>query len=149
MKYLFSGILSLLFCAQVFAQDSPIKWSFEAKALEDGIYELHFQADIEGEWYLYSQFLNSEDGPIPTSFEFEKVKGIELLGKTEEISDVIQKFDDMFAMELKYFKHEAKFVQKVKITDQTKLAKGFLTFMTCNNEQCMPPTDIDFEFILK
>ena len=44
------------------------------------------------------------------------------------------------------FYTEAKFTQKVIIKDLQSSVSGYLTFMTCDDTRCLPPTDIDFRF---
>ncbi len=144
--------LSLFFfvCASsIFAQmEKPVEWSFETKKIDNGVYDVYFNADINGSWYLYSQHLGGESGPVPTAFAFEKMDGCELVGDVEEIGNPIHKFDDMFSMELKYYRKNVTFRQRIKIEEDAAFTTGYLTFMTCNNDRCMPPTDIDFSFDL-
>ncbi|MGY8920138.1 MAG: protein-disulfide reductase DsbD family protein, partial [Flavobacteriales bacterium] len=49
---------------------------------------------------------------------------------------------------LSKFYTKAKFIQKVKIKDKVSPVSGYLTFMTCDDTRCLPPTDIDFVFEL-
>jgi len=35
--------------------------------------------------------------------------------------------------------------QRVKVLDPSKKLSGYLTYMTCDDERCLPPTDVDFE----
>jgi thiol:disulfide interchange protein DsbD len=37
--------------------------------------------------------------------------------------------------------------QKIKITDPSKPITGYLNYMTCNDERCLPPVDVDFELM--
>ena len=34
--------------------------------------------------------------------------------------------------------------QKVEVVDASKPVSGYLTFMTCDNNRCLPPEDVDF-----
>jgi len=46
---------------------------------------------------------------------------------------------------IKYLDDEAfTITQKVKANKNSKL-KGYLSYMTCDATQCLPPQDIDFE----
>ncbi|MCP4439895.1 MAG: hypothetical protein GY810_13200 [Aureispira sp.] len=128
-----------------FAQADPTKWTFSVEKIAEteNEYNVVFDVVLEPEWCIYAQELESEDGPIATSFNFEKADGLELLGKVEEVGDKIEGFDSMFEMNIAKYKKHVKFVQKVKIKSASTL-KGYVTFMTCDNHQCLPPTDIDF-----
>ena len=51
-------------------------------------------------------------------------------------------------IELEKFKQEALFTQNITAQSGTTV-KGWVTFMTCDGEKCLPPTDVDFSFDLK
>jgi len=124
----------------------PVKWSFEAEKTSDGEYTLHFIADIEKDWVIYGMEEN-EDGPIPTSINFEEGTFV-LLDEITSTSESTISDDPLFMIKLEKFKTQAHFTQLVKVDDPTKMA-GWVTFMTCDGERCLPPTDIDFSFDLK
>ncbi|HMQ48210.1 MAG TPA: cytochrome c biogenesis protein CcdA [Saprospiraceae bacterium] len=132
-----------------FAQlKNPVKWTFDQKSLGNDEFELVFSAKIEEPWKVYSQYLESEDGPIPTSFNFEPGAHFELAGKNAESDNRVVTYDKVFEMNLAYFKKYATFKQKIKVKDYSKPVTGYLEFMTCNDEECLPPTAIDFSFTL-
>ena len=130
--------------AQVF---DPVKWEFSQKEV-DGNFELIFKATIQDGWAIYSQFID-EGGPIPTSFTFDEGEHFALDGKTAESENAKKGYDGIFEMEMIKFYKYAEFKQKVKVSDFGKPVTGYLTFMTCDDERCLPPTDVDFEFKLK
>lgn len=132
----------------IFSQTRDIvKWSYTAETTEEGVVELTFTADIKKGWVIYGTEEN-EDGPIPTAFEFEGAEGISLDGKPIARSEGKTNVDDLFGIELTKYKNQAVFVQKVSVTDASKPITGYLTFMTCDGERCLPPTDVDFSFDL-
>ena len=45
---------------------------------------------------------------------------------------------------IKFVKGPVTFTQKIKPTDASEAITGYLTFMTCDDSRCLPPTDIDF-----
>ncbi|HMG16802.1 MAG TPA: cytochrome c biogenesis protein CcdA, partial [Saprospiraceae bacterium] len=82
-------------------------------------------------------------------FEFEKGK-YELVGKVEEDKLNRKEIQDpVFNMKVVKYLHKAIFRQSIKVKDPTKPIKGYLNFMTCNNERCLPPKDVDFSFVLQ
>ena len=125
----------------------PVKWTFEKKQITDSEYELIYTAAIDDEWNVYSQF-TSDDGPVPTSINFEAQEGIELVGPATEQGHKKEGFDKLFETNVIKFLGDEDFVvtQKIKVTDKSKPISGYLTFMTCNDVTCLPPTDIDFDF---
>jgi len=126
----------------------PVKWSFESKKTGDSEYELRFMATMDNGWHLYSQFVPT-GGPIPTSFKFDKSAGFTLVGKVIEPKP-LEENDPNFNMVVKYFIKSVVFTQKVKvISDKPVEVKGFLEFMCCNNQNCLPPTEVNYSFKLE
>lgn len=140
--FLFS---SLALSAQV---HNPVKWKEQTRHVSGNDYELVFTATIEDGWYVYSQDVG-DDGPIPTTFEFDPASGVQFVGKPSESGSKKSGFDPVFKMNLTKFAHKAVFRQKIKVEDASKsyTIKGLYEFMTCNNERCLAPTLN--EFVLK
>jgi thiol:disulfide interchange protein len=132
-------------------EEKPVNWDINIKSLGNQEYEISFTASIADGWHVYSSKLESDEGPIPTSINIEENDNIKLVGEaTESTSEAANRKegkDPLFDnINLIKYKHDLTLVQKVSVKDTTKALKGFLTFMTCNNERCLPPTDIDFNF---
>jgi len=90
-KIVFNLILlstfSLLSYQNSYAQVlEPVKWSYEAKVLNDKEAELIFTATIDDTWHLYSQDL-PPGGPVRTSFNFESLDGFQFLDDDVEIEE--------------------------------------------------------------
>ncbi len=124
---------------------SPVQWSFAIEEGEDDTYYLVYTSNIKEGWTVYSQFLD-EGGPIPTMIIYEDEDNIELIGKGVESGHKKEGHDAIFEMQVVKFLADEPYVirQQVRLKDVTKPVKGFLTFMTCDDEQCLPPTDVDF-----
>ncbi|MBK7410280.1 MAG: thioredoxin family protein [Saprospirales bacterium] len=142
----FALLLSTSAMSQVL---NPVKWETEYRAISNTEFDLIFKAKLDPHWAVYSQYLESDDGPIPTTFEYDAGEHFQKIGKCEETGERYEGFDPLFDMNvLKYNKH-AEFTQRVKVSDLSKPITGYLTFMTCDDERCLPPTDVDFSFSLK
>jgi thiol:disulfide interchange protein DsbD len=129
--------------AQIF---EGAKWSFKVEQTDSCEAILIFKAKTNDKFHIYSQFLSSNDGPIPTSFTFNASKEYERLGKVAE-GHAEEVFDQQFQMKVKYFHGETEFKQKIKIKSKSKFnITGYLTYMACDDEKCLPPTDVDFSF---
>jgi DsbC/DsbD-like thiol-disulfide interchange protein len=103
-------------------------------------------AKIGDGWHLYAQKQASEDGPIPTSFSFEKNESYRVNGEVVEGQPVV-KYDSNFDMQLRYFKKEATFKQTINTTGNTPfIINGEVEYMICNEEMCLPPTVVDLQF---
>ncbi|TVR38869.1 MAG: thiol:disulfide interchange protein [Cryomorphaceae bacterium] len=124
----------------------PVKWSFSVDVHDGKSATLVLQADIQKGWHVYATELPSDDGPIATSFEFEPSGAYALDGKIQE-PKFITKFDPNFDMELNFHDNQAIFRQKVDLLSSGAFTiKGMLTFMTCDDEKCLPPEDVNFTF---
>ena len=143
------NILSLLLLvitmnAQV---HDPVSWTFNSKHISGDEYMLTYQAKIDAPWTVYSQF-TSEGGPVPTSINYE-TEGFDKVGVASEQGHKKEGYDKMFEMDVIKFLDDQPFIitQKVKAKPGTEVS-GYLTYMTCNAEMCLPPTDVDFSFTL-
>jgi len=143
-------IINLLFTTLLVAQiEDPVSWNFQSEELTNGEFNLIATANVEKGWYIYSQNLE-DNGPVPTTFEFEPRKSrYSLIGNTKEEGDFIEGFDKLFEMQVKKFKGKVDFTQRVKLAKKGAKITGYLTFMTCNDEKCLPPQDVDFDYVLK
>lgn len=128
----------------------PIKWSYQIEQSSPGEATLVMTAHIDKKWHLYSQYIQKDkEGPIATSFNFEKSNNYELVGKVSEPKG-IEENDPMFNMVIKYFVDKAAFGQKIRILSPKPFAiKGTIEFMCCDDKQCLPPAEVEFSFDLK
>ena len=145
IRNFFLFALSLLVAAKLSAQN-PVTWTFTAKDAGNCQVDLILTGTIDEGWYTYSQFLESEDGPVATSITFSPSSGYKLVGKAKESGEIIKVHDKVFDMNLTKFKHKAILTQRVELSDPTKPIAGYISYMTCNDEMCLPPKDVDFSF---
>ncbi|MBL4938994.1 MAG: thioredoxin family protein [Lutibacter sp.] len=146
MKKIALFISLLILSASSFSQiHDPVKWTTSVEKVSDSEFDLIIQATVDEGWHLYSQNV-PEDGPIPTTFIFEKTDDYELVGSTsEEEGHTI--FDAVFEMEIKYFENKAIFKQRIKnLTENSIKIIGEVEFMVCDDTSCLPPTFIDLNF---
>ena len=116
-----------------------IKWDFRYNK-DAGLVEI--EADIQEGWHLYSQFIQEDAGPVPTTFIFEPTDHLKLVGAVSEPKP-IQKYDENFEATLDFFTGKTIFTQKIKAHKAATLA-GSVTFMVCNETMCLPPVDKKF-----
>jgi thiol:disulfide interchange protein DsbD len=105
--------------------------------------EIVFTAKIDAGWHVYSTDLG-QDGPIEATFNAVKMEGVETVGRLTPQGHVIKKFDQLFGMELKYFEHQATFVQKIRFTRPQYTIDCYLEYGACNDQSCLPPTQVEF-----
>lgn len=145
-KVIFIYIFFFTNIFSVFSQIlEPIKWSFLQEEKEESIVELTFKATIDDGWHLYGMNL-PENGPISTIIHFNNTENIDFIGDLSTESTLIKKFDETFQMELSWFDNEAIFTQKIKIKDPNIPIDGYVEFMACSNQSCLPPSKVTFSF---
>lgn len=123
----------------------PVKFKTELKTVSDTEAEIVFTAAIDKGWHVYSTDLG-DGGPISATFNVDKKSGVEPVGKLKPVGKEVSTFDKLFEMQVRYFENEAKFVQKVKFTGGAYEIEGYLEYGACDDESCLPPTEVPFKF---
>lgn len=150
MKKLFAVfVLSLVaFCSNA-QMKNPVQWAFAAKKINATTYEVHLTATIEEGWHLYSQ-TTPDGGPTATTVSFAKNPLLTLEGTPKEVGKMEQKHEELFGVDVKQFSKKVVFVQTVKLKGKAKTSlNGSVDFMTCNDNQCLPPKTQKFSIALK
>lgn len=139
-------LLMALFCLPMFAQmQDPVQFKAEWKEISATEAEIVFTGTIDAGWHVYSTELG-DGGPTSATFNIDEIKGAELVGKLTPGAGEIDKMDPIFGMQVRYFEKSAKFAQKVKLTGGDYVIKGYLEYGACNDENCLPPTAVDFSY---
>ena len=140
--WLLTAILAMPVLAQI---QEPVKFNSELKRISETEAEIVLNAVIDKGWHVYSTELG-DDGPISATFNVDNISGAEVDGKLLPQGNEIEEMDPIFEMKVRFFESKATFVQKIKITDEKFSIKGYLEYGACNDENCLPPTSVDFEF---
>ncbi len=128
----------------------PVKWKFSINKLSDTEAEVIADAKIDKSWHLYSVNL-PEGGPIATSLVLENSEAYTPTGEIREEPKPSRQYDSAFDMELAWFSNKARLIQTVKLNSPatTTTLKGYVEFMVCDDQQCLPPDRVDFELQVK
>ncbi len=121
-----------------------IQWMY---SYNSAVKSVEIEAILAEGWHLYSQYIDSDSGPVATSIKFEPTKFVRFIGKVEEPTP-IRKFDETFGTELSFFEKNALFRQQINYSSPTIL-KGSVIFMLCNDTMCLPPEETHFSIELK
>jgi len=106
LTILFSNLFSQVF--------TPVKWKFDIVAVKGDEYVLRYTATVDKGWTIYSQY-TSEDGPVPTSVNYEEMAGIQLLGKAKESGARKEGMDALFGVNvIKFTSDKAFIIEEVK-----------------------------------
>ena len=144
--FFLSCLLMVVSLTAAFAQiQDPVQFKTELKKISETEAQIIFTGTIDAGWHVYSTDL-PEGGPISATFNTDKMEGMELDGKLTPQGKEIENYDKMFEMNVRYFEDKATFVQKLKITSANYFIEGYLQYGSCNDENCLPPTDVEFSF---
>ncbi len=146
MRRLSFFLYAMLVCLGSWAQfHEPVTFSVEKRTLSDTEFELVFSGDIESGWHVYGADI-AEGGPTRAEITLEKQEGVKPEGKLKAQGKVHHGMDPIFQMEVSYMEGHATFVQKFLITGEKYDVQGYLTYGACNDQNCLPPSDVEFHF---
>ncbi|MDR1499742.1 MAG: thioredoxin family protein [Tannerellaceae bacterium] len=148
MKKIFAVLaFLLLFVTTALGQIiTPVKWTITLDGTASPELTIVFTATLDKGWHLYDMNLPA-GGPVSTSFTFETLRGLELVGSPVPSTAAVTAFDDTFDMDLRWYVETVTFRQKVKVTDSSKFrVAGAVEYMTCNDAMCLPPENKRFRF---
>ena len=137
--------LTLLLATTAGAQEMPVKFSVQQKQVSPTEVDVVFTAKIDKGWHVYSTNI-PDGGPTAATMHTEKAEGAQPMGGLIKQGKEISEEDQIFGMRLSYFENAVTFIQKYKITAKTYNIKGYLEFGACNDEMCMPPSTVEFEY---
>lgn len=120
--------------------------TFSAKLVTNGTAEAEivFTGKIEPGWHVYSTGLGG-GGPISATFNAGKLEGVMLVGKLKAVGNEIKQHDPLFNMPVRFFEGSVTFVQKILFTKPNYSIDGYLEYGACNDQNCLPPTAVDFK----
>lgn len=135
-----------LLCLPVLAQiQSPVQFKAEWKKISANEAEIVFSGTIADGWHVYSTDLG-DGGPTSATFNTDQMEGAVPDGPLKPIGKEINQMDPVFGMKVRFFEHSAQFVQKIKLTGGNYKISGYLEYGACNDENCLPPTSVDFSY---
>lgn len=141
MKKIFS--LTLLLLAAFFtAAKAQVDFTVEYKRVSATEVDIIFKGTAEPGWHVYSTNM-PDDGPTSASFNLDHANGAKPVGALKKGGKEISQQDPIFGMEVRFFEGTCSFTQRVELTEKNYDLKGYFTFGACNDQACMPPTNVD------
>ena len=143
-----ASLFTLFLCATavVLAQfQTPVTIKASQNKVSDDVVEIIFRGTVDAGWHVYGTDF-ADGGPTRAELTLETQKGVKPDGKLRAVGNVQKKVDEMFGMEVSYMEGTAEFVQRFVITEPEYEVSGYLTYGACNDENCMPPTNVEFNF---
>ncbi len=142
-----TALLGLLFLciSMAFSQDE-MRWEFSLKDVGNGEIELVADVQIKQGWYLYDTKI-PDGGPTPTQISFDQIAGAEPIGEFHADTKAKVKYDGIFQMTIGTFQNNARFIQRLKVTDKAAFTlQGDVRAQACDDSSCTPPLPNDFSF---
>ncbi len=143
-KLLYTILLTLLptiLSAQIF---EPVKYSARLIDHDNGTADIEFSASIEKGWHIYAPDIDSDAGPIVATITFDKDNGITPKGPLKAKGNAIEKYDEMFGTNLKYYEDNVTFSQTISFTNSTYEIDCYVEYGACSQTACLPPQRMHF-----
>lgn len=138
-------LMAMVATAMSAQMQNPVHFSVQQKQVSPTEVQVIFTGKIDAGWHVYSTGLPA-DGPISATLTTETSEGAKADGKLAAQGKEISNYDKLFDMNLRYFENSVTFVQRYKVTGKTYHIKGFLEYGACNDQNCMPPTQVEFDY---
>ena len=124
---------------------NPVNFTVSQKQTAPDELTVTFTGKIDKGWHVYSTNLPA-GGPTSATLKTESKTGAEPKGKLTAKGKEVNLFDKVFNMQVRYFENNVTFEQKYTLKGGPYTVKGFLEYGACNDEECLPPTSVDFNF---
>lgn len=155
MKSIYALVVWLLLPLATFAQlrKDPTSWSasLPKQTIKVGdVVTVQIQAVISGDWHIYSNDLNPDIGPLPTTFKFSASDGLQRVGDPVPVG-VEEKYEDVWKAKIRQFSDKAVFLQKVKVLKPNAVFEGTVEYMACSSKDgtCLPPKEAEFSVAIR
>lgn len=123
----------------------PVKFTIKESVNGKGQLEISFKGAVKDGWHIYGS--NFEDGgPQRAIITLEKKEGVKPIGELKTVGNVHRGMDPMFMIEVETVEGDVTFVQTYELTSSTYDISGYLTYGACNDQNCIPPTTVEFSF---
>ncbi len=140
-RLLLITLFSFLSCLQIIAQ---VSFSHYVKQTADDEITIFFSGKMSDGWHVYSQ--DEKNGPTPTTLTISNIKGAKLVGNLIADKKPTKQYEEVFGAEVMYFEKSVLFSQKLKLTGGEYSVEGYLEYGACNEQNCLPPTSVDFSY---
>ena len=142
-KLLLTSFLLAIVSAISAQMQDPVHFKSSLETLQGDEAQIVFSGTIDAGWHVYSTNMG-DDGPISATFNTVKMEGAETVGDLIPQGNEKSQYDNLFGMTLRFFEGNVKFVQKIRFTQPEYNIECYLEYGACNDETCMPPTQVDF-----
>ncbi len=138
MKRLSSILILALTAIVAMAQ---VNFTVSYKRVSPTEIDVIFNGTAAPGWHVYGTRCGG-DGPNPAIFGTDKAKGAKVKGGLKDGPGIKKAYDEMFGQEIYFFEGKAQYTQRVELTEKNYELEGYLQYSACNDETCLPPTDV-------
>lgn len=142
LALLFLLIAGMPVMAQI---QKPVTVNSAIDMIGDGAAIISFKAEIARGWHVYSTDM-PEGGPVEASLRIDSIAGARLDSVLTVLGNEVESFDRVFNMAVRYFEGQATFSQRLIIFRPDFYVAGAFTYGACDNESCLPPQKVEFEY---
>lgn len=126
--------------------NDAIRWSHQLENQGADMYTLVFTAKLKPNWHLYGTQI-PPNGPQPTALLMDELAGAELIGELTPVRKAIEKYDEIFEMNISYYEGEIRFRQTFRVNDPKAFRMaGAVRYMVCDDTNCLPPSTYEFAY---
>lgn len=126
--------------------NDAIRWSHQLENQGADMYTLIFTAKLKPNWHLYGTQI-PPNGPQPTALLMDELAGAELIGELTPMRKAIEKYDEIFEMNISYYEGEIRFRQTFRVNDPKAFRMaGAVRYMVCDDTNCLPPSTYEFAY---
>lgn len=145
-KLIFTIFACFFACACAVAQSSFVTTKVEQHAVNghDDLVELVFSFSMQPGWHVYGP--DNDGGPTPMTISFEQLEGARAEGGIQLSPTPIRIQDPLFDCEVTFVEKAATAKQRLRLTGGKWYASGYLRYGACNDQNCLPPTPVEFTF---
>ena len=142
MKKLIFTLFTLFTITASYSQIlNPVSFNYSVVKKGTDLYEVRVKAILEPKWHIYS-VTNPDGGAQATEI---KINEGNVVGGVKEKGKMKTAFEKEFGVNQKYFESTVDFIQTVKLKPGNKKITGTVSYMVCNDRQCLPPKEVEFK----
>ncbi len=138
------GFLLLLLCCVCCFSYAQVKFTASMKQTASDEITISFSGVINKGWHVYAP--EEKHGPTAASINIDKIEGARLEGGLKANKPVTKKYEEVWKGEVAFYEDNVVFTQKVKLTGKEYKIEGYFEYGACNDELCMPPSSVDFNY---
>ena len=146
LKFLLFSILFTLVPHACLAQNQFISTQVEQRTVDghDDLIDIVVSFAIEPGWHVYGP--DNDGGPTPMTMTFEKLEGAKAEGAIRLTPTPKRIMDPIFDCEVTFIEQKGTATQRLRLTGGEWTAEGYLKYGACNDQNCLPPTSVEFSY---